>query len=169
MALFEGKSHGVIANPSPCANDQNCTHWARLNNQALRATWAARLKHASNLLPGFPGTRVKNACKGLNNNTQKPELCKFLLKSLPLDGGASGENNMHWPFKTTAKFRADDGRELRLEYLASANNSVAAKYELERRLIGQEVFGYTIEKVEPATKQEAALFKLPAGCIQLLG
>jgi hypothetical protein len=31
------------------------------------------------------------------------------------------------------------------------------------------VFGYTIEKVEPATKQEAALFKLPAGCIQLLG
>ena len=27
----------------------------------------------------------------------------------------------------------------------------------------------TIEKVEPATKQEAALFKLPAGCIQLLG
>ena len=41
---------------------------------------------------------------------------------------------MHWPFKTTAKFRADDGRELRLEYLVSANNSVAAKYELERRL-----------------------------------
>ena len=67
------------------------------------------------------------------------------------------------------KFRADDGPELRLEYLVSANNSVAAKYELERRLIGQEVFGYTIEKVEPATKQEAALFKLPAGCIQLLG
>jgi hypothetical protein len=30
------------------------------------------------------------------------------------------------------------------------------------------VFGYTIEKVEPATEQEAALFKLPAGCIQLL-
>ena len=63
---------------------------------------------------------------------------------------------MHWPFKTTAKFLTDDGRELRLEYLVSANNSVAAKYELERRLIGQEVFGYTIEKVEPATKQEAA-------------
>ena len=94
---------------------------------------------------------------------------QVLLKSLPLDGGAPGESNMHWPFKTTAKFRADDGRELRLEYLVSANNSVAAKYELERRLIGQEVFGYTIEKVEPATEQEAALFKLPAGCIQLLG
>jgi hypothetical protein len=79
------------------------------------------------------------------------------------------ESNMHWPFKTTAKFLTNDGRELRLEYLVSANNSVAAKYERERRLIGREVFGYTIEKVELATKQEAALFNLPAGCVQLLG
>jgi hypothetical protein len=71
---------------------------------------------------------------------------------------------MHWPFKVTAKFLADDGRELRLEYLVSANNSVAAKSPHR-----QEVLGYTIEKVEPATEQEAALFKLPAGCIQLLG
>jgi hypothetical protein len=44
---------------------------------------------------------------------------------------------MHWPFKTTAKFLTDDGRELRLEYLVSANNSVAAKYELERRLMAR--------------------------------
>jgi hypothetical protein len=62
---------------------------------------------------------------------------------------------MYWPFKTTVKFITDDGRELRLEYLISANNSVAAKYELEQRFIDHEVFGYTIERVEPATKQEA--------------
>jgi hypothetical protein len=61
---------------------------------------------------------------------------------------------MHWPFKTTAKFSPmtrNYGSNILL-----ANNSVAAKYELERRLIDQEVFGYN-RKVELATKQEAAL------------
>ena len=76
---------------------------------------------------------------------------------------------MYWPFKTTVKFTTDSAQEIRLEYLVSANRSIAAKCELERRLIDQEVFGYIVEKVVAATKQEAAMFKLPSGCVQLLG
>jgi hypothetical protein len=76
---------------------------------------------------------------------------------------------MYWPFKTTVKFAADAAQEIRLEYLVSAKNSIDAKSELERRLLGQEVFGYIVEKVVAATKQEAAMFKLPSGCVQLLG
>jgi hypothetical protein len=76
---------------------------------------------------------------------------------------------MYWPFKTTVKFVDDDGRVLRLQYAVSAANSLEAKGELERRFIGQEVFGYTIEKIKAATRQEAAAYNLPAGCVQLLG
>jgi hypothetical protein len=76
---------------------------------------------------------------------------------------------MHWPFKTTVKLTIDGAQEIRLEYLVSANSSIAAQCELERRLIDQEVFGYIVEKVVAATRQEAAMFKLPSGCVQLLG
>ena len=76
---------------------------------------------------------------------------------------------MHWPFKTTVKLTIDGAQEIRLEYLVSANSSIAAKCELERRLIDQEVFGYIVEKVVAATTQEAAMFNLPSGCVQLLG
>ena len=76
---------------------------------------------------------------------------------------------MYWPFKTTVKFTTDGAQEISLEYLVSANSSIAAKCELERRLIDQEVFGYIVEKVVAATKQEAAMFKLPSGCVQLSG
>jgi hypothetical protein len=31
------------------------------------------------------------------------------------------------------------------------------------------VFGYKIETIVAATSEEAAIFKLPAGCVQLLG
>jgi hypothetical protein len=80
-----------------------------------------------------------------------------------------GNMSMYWPFKATVKFVDDDGRELRLQYAVSAGDSLAAKCELERRFFSQEVFGYTIENPIAATKQEAAMFNLPAGCIQLLG
>jgi hypothetical protein len=80
-----------------------------------------------------------------------------------------GDVKMRWPFKTTVKFTTDGAQEVRLEYLVSANSSIAAKCELERRLIDQEVFGYIVEKVVAATKQEAAFFRLPSGCVQLLG
>jgi hypothetical protein len=80
-----------------------------------------------------------------------------------------GDVKMYWPFKTTVKFATDDAQEIRLEYLVSAKSSIDAKSELERRLLGQEVFGYIVEKVVAATKQEAAIFRLPSGCVQLLG
>ena len=76
---------------------------------------------------------------------------------------------MYRPFKTTVKFKSDDGREVRLQYLVSADNSIEAKCELERRFLNQEVFGYKIETIVAATCEEAAIFKLPAGCVQLLG
>jgi hypothetical protein len=59
--------------------------------------------------------------------------------------------------------------QIKLEYLVSAKSSIDAKSELERRLLSQEVFGYIVEKVVAATKQEAAIFRLPSGCVQLLG
>jgi len=80
-----------------------------------------------------------------------------------------GDHLMYRPFKTTVKFRSDDGRDVRLQYLVSADNSIEAKYELERRFLNQEVFGYKIERIVAATSEEAAVFKLPAGCVQLLG
>ena len=76
---------------------------------------------------------------------------------------------MYRPFKTTVKFKSDDGREVRLQYLVSADNSIEAKCELERRFLNQEVFGYKIETIVAATSAAAAIFKLPAGCVQLLG
>jgi hypothetical protein len=56
-----------------------------------------------------------------------------------------------------------------LKYFVSANSSIAAKCELERRLIGQGGIWLHSRKVVAATKQEAAMFKLPSGCVQLLG
>ena len=46
------------------------------------------------------------------------------------------------PFKTTIKFVSDDCQTKRLQYAVSAASAAAAKAELERRLLGQEVFGY---------------------------
>ncbi|HEY7244579.1 MAG TPA: hypothetical protein VH678_11940 [Xanthobacteraceae bacterium] len=76
---------------------------------------------------------------------------------------------MQWPFKTTVSFAARDGSVVRLRYAVSAISGSEAKIELERRLLGQEVFGYVIEEVVAATGQEAAQLKLPEDCVQLLG
>ena len=76
---------------------------------------------------------------------------------------------MQWPFKTTIKFAGRDGNVVRLQYAVSAMSEREAKQELERRLLGQEVFGYTVEDVVAATGMEAAQLQLPEGCIQLLG
>ena len=76
---------------------------------------------------------------------------------------------MQWPFKTTVKFAGRDGNVVRLQYAVSAMSERDAKQELERRLLGQEVFGYTVEDVVAATGMEAAQLQLPEGCIQLLG
>ena len=68
---------------------------------------------------------------------------------------------MQWPFKTTIKFVSDDRQTKRLQYAVSAASAAAAKAELERRLLGQEVFGYQIENVVAATGAEAAQLNLP--------
>jgi hypothetical protein len=76
---------------------------------------------------------------------------------------------MHASFRTTVRFRAYDGAEVRLDYLVAAASRIEAKTELERRFLGQEVFGYDIENVEPATDEEANEFPVPAGCVVMLG
>jgi hypothetical protein len=76
---------------------------------------------------------------------------------------------MYRPFKTTLKFVDTDGREQRLHYAVSADSDLEAKSEIERRLWGQEIHGYTVESVVAVTSAEAARLGLPAGCIQLLG
>ena len=75
---------------------------------------------------------------------------------------------MQWPFKTTIKFVSDDCQTKRLQYAVSAASAAAAKAELERRLLGQEVFGYQIENVVAATGAEAAQLNLPDGCVMFL-
>ena len=71
-------------------------------------------------------------------------------------------------FKTTIKFVSNDRQTRRLQYAVSAASAAAAKAELERRLLGQEVFGYQIENVVAATGAEAAQLNLPDGCVMLL-
>ncbi len=86
-----------------------------------------------------------------------------------MDQGPTWEIAMFWPFKTTVRFVDRDGTIQRLHYAVSAGNWRDAKMELERRLLNQEVFGYTIEEIIASTGQEAATLNLPAGCVQLLG
>jgi|GraSoiStandDraft_54_1057290.scaffolds.fasta_scaffold473180_2 putative alpha-1,2-mannosidase len=76
---------------------------------------------------------------------------------------------MEWPFKTTVRFAGRGGNVVRLQYAVSAMSVSEAKIELERRLLGQEAFGYVVEEAVAATGQEAAQLKLPDGCVQLLG
>jgi hypothetical protein len=76
---------------------------------------------------------------------------------------------MYWPFKTTVVFLDRNGGKQRLRYAVSAGDVIEAKCELERRLLGQEVHGYTVESVIAATVGEAAKLSLPDRCIQLMG
>jgi hypothetical protein len=62
-----------------------------------------------------------------------------------------------------------NGQKDRLSYAVSADNVIEARSQLERRLLAQEVHGYTVESVIAATVGEAANLKLPAGCVQLMG
>ena len=57
-----------------------------------------------------------------------------------------------------------------MECLVSANSSWSQLTAAlrEHRLIGHEVIGYIIQVVAE-TKRKAAMFKLPSGCVQLLG
>ena len=76
---------------------------------------------------------------------------------------------MYWPYKTTVLFVDGDGCERRVRYAVSAGDGVEARSELERRLLGQEVDGFTVESAIAVTVGEATNLRLPAGCVQLLG
>jgi hypothetical protein len=75
---------------------------------------------------------------------------------------------MQVPFVTTVSFADSDGMTVHLQYGVAARNEREARSELERRLINQEVYSYSISEIRPATSSEAALLNLPAGSIRLL-
>ena len=63
---------------------------------------------------------------------------------------------MQWPFKTTVRFAGRDGNVIRFQYAVSAMSVSEAKIELERRLLGQEAFGYVVEEAVAATARGSA-------------
>jgi hypothetical protein len=75
---------------------------------------------------------------------------------------------MQVPFVTTVSFADRNGTAVRLQYGVSAGNAREARSELERRLINQELYNYSILEVRPATSVEAESLDLPAGTIRLL-
>jgi hypothetical protein len=74
---------------------------------------------------------------------------------------------MQVPFLTTVSFADRDGTAIHLQYGVSAGNEREARSELERRLINQELFNYSILEIRRATSTEAASLDLPAGTIKL--
>ena len=67
-----------------------------------------------------------------------------------------------------SSFADRDGTAVHLQYGVSAGNEREARSELERRLINQELFNYSILEIRRATSTEAASLDLPAGTIRLL-
>jgi hypothetical protein len=74
---------------------------------------------------------------------------------------------MQWLFKTTVRC-VQEHKTVRIRYAVCADNVAAAKRELLRRFIEQQMNEYEIEYVVAATGQEAARFNLPDDCIGLL-
>jgi hypothetical protein len=94
---------------------------------------------------------------------------RILLKVCRLIGcGKVREAKMQVPFVTTVSFADRDGTAIHLQYGVSAGNEREARSELERRLINQELFNYSILEIRRATSTEAASLDLPAGSIKLL-
>jgi hypothetical protein len=75
---------------------------------------------------------------------------------------------MQVPFVTTVSFADRDGMTVRLQYGIAASNEREARSELERRLINQEIYNYSIAEIRRATSSEAESLNLPAGSIILL-
>jgi hypothetical protein len=75
---------------------------------------------------------------------------------------------MQVPFVTTVSFPDRDGTSVHLQYGVSAGNEREARREIERRLINQELFNYSILEIRRATSVEAESLDLPAGSIRLL-
>jgi len=74
---------------------------------------------------------------------------------------------MQLPFVTTVSFADRDGSAVHLQYGVSAGSETEARSEIERRLINQELYNYSILEIRPATSLEAASLDLAAGSIKL--
>ena len=72
------------------------------------------------------------------------------------------------PFVTTVSFADRDGMTVDLQYGVAAPSEREARSELERRLINQEVYNYSISEIRPATSSEAASLNIADGTIILL-
>jgi hypothetical protein len=75
---------------------------------------------------------------------------------------------MHVPYVTTVSFADRDGVTVSLQYGVAAPSEKEARSELQRRLINQEIYNYSIKEIRPATSSEAQELKLTAGSIILL-
>jgi hypothetical protein len=75
---------------------------------------------------------------------------------------------MYVPFVTTVSFSDHNGSAIHLHYGVSAGDEREARSEIERRMINQELYNYSILEVRPATSIEAETLKLPAGAAVLL-
>jgi len=75
---------------------------------------------------------------------------------------------MQVPFVTTVSFADRDGMTVDLQYGVAAPSEREARSELERRLINQEVYNYSISEIRPATSSEAASLNIADGTIILL-
>ena len=75
---------------------------------------------------------------------------------------------MQVPFVTTVLFADRDGMTVRLQYGVAAPSEREARCEIERRLINQEIYNYSISEVRQATSSEAESLNLPEGGIILL-
>ena len=72
---------------------------------------------------------------------------------------------MQVPFMTTVSFADRDGMTIHMQYGVAADSEREARSELERRLINQEVYNYSISEIRRATSSEAESLNLPAGSI----
>jgi hypothetical protein len=79
-----------------------------------------------------------------------------------------GKVGMYAPFVTTVSFADRDGTAVKLHYGVSAGDAHEARSEIERRLINQELYNYSILEVRPATSTEAETLRLPEGAARLL-
>ena len=72
------------------------------------------------------------------------------------------------PYVTTVSFADRDGATVCLQYGVAALSENEARNELQRRLINQEIYNYSISEIRPATSTEAQVLNLSAGSIILL-
>ena len=75
---------------------------------------------------------------------------------------------MHVPYVTTVSFADRDGMTVNLQYGVAADSEREARSELERRLINQEVYNYSISEIRRATSRKRQSLNLSAGSIILL-